>query len=58
MNALYRVHLPHDDSCVFGAGGQLGAVIGELTEPDFVAVFGEDLLSVTGELLPADQNTH
>lgn len=47
-----RVHLPHDHGGVFGSGGEFGAVIGELAEPNLVTVFGQNLLSVTRELLP------
>lgn len=47
-----QVHLPHDHGGVFGSGGEFGAVIGELAEPNLVTVFGQNLLSVTGELLP------
>ena len=46
--------MPHDDCGVFGSRGQFGAVIGELTEPHFIAVFGEDLLGVARELFPVD----
>ena len=49
----YRVHLPNDDSRVFGASCQFSAVVGELAEPDFVTVLCEDLLRVAGELFPA-----
>lgn len=50
----HRVHLPDDDGGVFGAGGQLGAVVGELTKPHLVTVLCEDLLRVARELLPVD----
>lgn len=54
-----RVHLPHDHGGVFGSGGEFGAVVGELAEPNLVTVFGQNLLSVTGELLPEHgRHTH
>lgn len=49
--------MPHNDCGVFGSRGQFGAVIGELAEPHFIAVFGEDLLGIARELFPADNNT-
>ncbi len=52
----HRVNLPYDDRGVFGPRGQLGAVVGELTEPDFIAVLGQDLLGVAGELFPGDHS--
>lgn len=48
----HRVHLPDDDGSVFGAGGQLGAVVGEFTEPHLVTMLCEDLLCVARKLLP------
>lgn len=50
--STHRVHLPHDHGGVFGSGGEFGAVVRELAEPNLVTVFGQNLLSVTGELLP------
>lgn len=50
----HRLHLPDNHSCVFRAGGEFGAVVGELAEPDFIAVLCEDLLCVTGKLFPAN----
>ncbi len=44
--------MPHNDCGVFGAGCQFCAVIGELAEPDFIAVFSKCLLSVARELFP------
>lgn len=44
----YRIHLPDDDGAVLGAGGQSGAVIGELTVPDLVAVLLQNLRRLTG----------
>lgn len=50
-----QVHLPHDHGGVLGSGGEFGAVVGELAEPNLVTVFGQNLLSVTWELLPERQ---
>ncbi len=35
-----------------------GAVVGEFTEPDFIAVLCQDLLGVAGELFPGDHSQH
>lgn len=48
----YHVDMPHNNCGVFGPGRQFCAVIGELAEPDFIAVFSKNLLSVARELLP------
>ncbi len=48
----YHVNVPHNDCGVFGPRCQFCAVVGELAEPDFIAVFSENLLSVARELFP------
>lgn len=58
MKDWYHVNLPHNNCSVFGPRGQFGAVIGELAEPDFIAVFCENLLSVARKLFPTNTQTH
>lgn len=59
LESTDRDHLPHDHCGVFGSSGEFGAVVGELAEPNLVTVFGQNLLSVTWELLPKHQtHTH
>lgn len=53
----YHVDLPHNDCGVFGASCQFCAIVGELAEPDFIAVFCENLLCVAGELFPLHTHT-
>lgn len=50
----YHIDVPHNDCGVFWPGCQFCAIIGELAEPDFIAVFGENLLRVARELFPKD----
>lgn len=52
----HRINLPYNDCRVFGSRGQFGAVVGEFTEPDFIAVLGQNLLGVAGELFPRDNS--
>lgn len=50
----HRINLPYYDCCVFRSRGQFCAIVGEFTEPDFIAVLGQNLLGVAGELFPGD----
>lgn len=49
--AADRIHVPDDDGGVLGAGGQLQAVGREAAVPHLVAVVGQHLQRLDGELL-------
>lgn len=51
----YRINVPHNDCGVFGTSRQFCAIIGKFAEPDFIAMFSENLLSVAWELFSTDE---
>ena len=50
-----RVHVPDDHASVLGSTGKVLAIVGELAEPDFVAVVIHDLKGHAGEVVPIER---
>ena len=49
------IHVPDDHAAVLGAAGEVPAVVGELAEPDLVAVVVQHLQSGARKLVPFEE---